>query len=167
MPSPRPNTDRLPGPWRPGPPPTGNLWAEKHGAYSPRRIAERAEQVHDDLLAAVPYLDVPAFLPSVKRYLDAAATESLLMDYVNKIVSEKGTGAVPSRTWEQLTASRRLAHKLAQDLGMTPTGHSRIMAMTAGTRAAASLQDLMAKGRALRIAQGDLVEADSDEDDEL
>ena len=88
------------------------------------------------------------------------------MDYVNEVVAEKGAGAVPSRTWEQLTASRRLAHKLAEDLGMTPTGHSRIRAMTAAGSRAESLQRLIETGAAIRRAQGDLVEAESVENDE-
>lgn len=128
----------------------GNSAALVHGANSPRRIAERAEEVHAELLLHAPYLDQPHFLPSVKRYLDASATEALLQEHVEQVSAEKGTGAVPSRVWEQLTAARRLAHQLGKDLGLTPMGHAKIMQLTAGSRAQADLERLVEKGRQIR-----------------
>lgn len=88
-------TTRQPGPWKPGPPPRGNTWHLVHGADSPRAIAAKAQQVHDELLTIAPYLAEEKFLPSVDRYLRAAAREALLDDHITAVSASKGTGAVP------------------------------------------------------------------------
>lgn len=107
----------------------GNTAHLVHGARSPRVIAERAAQVHAELLEVADWLEAEHFAPAVQRYLDAAATEALLMDFIRQVTAEKGVGKVPVRTWEQLTAARRLAAKLGQDLGLDPIGHARLRAV--------------------------------------
>jgi hypothetical protein len=124
-----------------------------HGATSPRAIAERAEQVHAELLAVAPYLAEPKFAPAANRYLQAAAREALLHEHITRLSDEKGPGAVPARVWEQATAAARLAARLGSDLGLDPIGHARIRALSAGAEATeASLADLVAEGRRIRVA---------------
>jgi hypothetical protein len=126
----------------------GNLKALRHGANSPRLIAEKAREVHAALLDVAPYLAEPKFLPAVNRYLQAAAREALLHDHVSRVSAGQGPGAVPSRTWEQATAAARLAAKLATDLGLDPIGHARIRALSVNAEAVEmTLGDLMAEGR--------------------
>jgi len=140
--------------WQPNPNPKapdfepGNELALKHGAYSPRAIGERAELVHAELLEHAPYLDEERFIPAVQRYLAAAAREALLDEHIRKVCDEKGPGAVPARSWEQVTACARLAAKLGSDLGLDPIGHAKIRALSVGAQATeATLADLAAAGR--------------------
>ena len=107
----------------------GNLIALKHGANSDRIIAERAEQVHTELLAVCPWLAEDQFIPAVNRYLQADGREALLHTYISDTAAVDGPGKVSSRTWEQATAASRLAAKLGSDLGLTrlatpASGHS-------------------------------------------
>lgn len=149
---------------RPGHPPRhpafekGNQFSlVTHGADSPRAIAARAAEIHDELLAHAPYLNEARFLPAVSRYLSAASREALLHDHIVKVSAEKGAGAVSSRLWEQVTAAARLAAKLGSDLGLDPIGHARIRALSVGAEATEhGLTDLMAQGRAIRQARNDL-----------
>lgn len=147
--------------------PVGNEVALRHGAYSERAIAERAEQVHEELLTFAPYLDEPRFLPAVQRYLSAAAREALLDEHIVTVCSENGPGAVPARVWEQCTAAARLAAKLGDDLGLSPIGHARIRALSAGadsSEATASLAELGAAGRRARLAGAVDAETDAGDD---
>ena len=151
--------------------PPGNKVALRHGAYSAEVIAARAKQVHVELLAYAPYLDEPRFLPAVARYLAAASREALLDEHIQQVSAEKGTGAVPARVWEQCTAAARLASKLGSDLGLDPISHARIRALSAGaesSEANASLAELSAEGRRVRIAaeQRTAIEATAEDDDE-
>lgn len=113
-----------------------NLAHLVHGARSPRAIAAMSEVVHEQLLEVAPWCDRPHLLPSVNRYLEAAAREALLHSHITAVSDEKGIGAVPSRLWEQATAATRLAHMIAGDLGLTPMGEERLRA-TAGHAALA------------------------------
>lgn len=129
----------------------GHTLSMVHGATSPRAIADRAEQVHAELLAVVPYLAEPKFAPAVARYLAAAAREALLHEHIQAVSAERGAGKVPARMWEQATAATRLAAKLGSDLGLDPIGHARIRALSAGAEATeATLADLVAEGRTIR-----------------
>jgi hypothetical protein len=126
----------------------GNKLAVRHGANSPELVAERAEKIHCNLLNVAPWLDQDMFIPAVSRYLQAAATESLLDDYVQRIAAEKGVERVSVRVFEQLTSARRLAAKLASDLGLDPIGHARILSLkTSADVAHETLADLRSQGR--------------------
>jgi hypothetical protein len=136
----------------------GNGVALRHGAYSPAAIAERAGTVHAELLRHAPYLDEPRFIPAVQRYLRAASREALLDEHIATVSAEKGAGAVPARVWEQCTAAARLAAKLGDDLGLSPIGHARIRSLSAGaesSEAVASLAELSAEGKRVRIARAE------------
>ena len=132
----------------------GNAVSVRHGAYSERAIAERAEQVHGELLEHAPYLAEPRFIPAVNRYLHAASREALLDEYIQRLSAEKGAGAVPARVWEQATAAARLAAKLGSDLGLDPIGHARIRALSAGAEATLDgLERLRARGAEIMDAR--------------
>lgn len=157
----RPRSTRASGPWKPGPPfPRGNKLSVIHGANSPAAISARAAEVHAALLEAAPYLDDQKFLPAVNRYLEAAAREALLHGHIERTAAEKGTGAVPSRVWEQATAAARLAAKLGSDLGLDPIGHARIRALSVGAEVGeASLEELKAQGAATTGYKANAIES--------
>jgi len=125
----------------------GNVVAVRHGANSPRAIAVRAAEVHEELLEVAPWLDRTEFLPAVHRYLQAAAYEQLLIDYVN----ERGVGNVAPRVLEQKNAATNTASKLAKDLGLDPIGHARLRAVAGAAEVTAlTLADLELEGRRIR-----------------
>lgn len=145
----------------------GHTLSLVHGAQSPRTIAARAAEVHEELLQVAPYLDEPRFLPAVQRYLDAAARESLLHNHVTKVSAEEGPGAVPQRVWEAVTAAARLAGKLASDLGLDPIGHARIRALSVGAEATETqLAQLASRGGEIlarrEAAIGDVIDAEAE-----
>ena len=126
----------------------GNKLAVRHGANSPSIIAERAATIHDSLLAVAPWLDIDMFIPATNRYLHAAAVESLLDEYVQRVAAEKGVERISFRVFEQLNSARRLAARLASDLGLDPLGHARILALkTTSDVAEAGLDRLLQQGR--------------------
>ena len=145
----------------------GNLIALKHGANSERIIAERAELVHQELLAVAPHLDHDQFLPAVNRYLQAASREALLHTYITEKSEVDGPGAVSSRTWEQATAAARLAAKLGSDLGLDPIGHARIRALSVSAAATEeTLADLAERGKGMRARRQEAIDAAAADDDE-
>ena len=144
--------------------PPGNKLSVKHGGNSPSMIAERAESIHQDLLAIAPWLNNDMFIPAVTRYLHAAATESLIDAYVQRTAADKGVERISPRTLEQLNGARRLAARLASDLGLDPIGHARILALkTSSDVGQAGLDHLMAQGREI-LARRALAEAQAAED---
>jgi hypothetical protein len=149
----------------------GNQVAKRHGAYSERAIAERAEDVHAELLEHAPYLSESRFMPAVARYLAAASREALLHEHIERVTAAKGAGAVPARVWEQATAAARLAAKLGSDLGLDPIGHARIRALSAASgasEASQSLAELTEQGRRIRLAaeRRTAIDASAEDDDD-
>ncbi len=130
----------------------GNLANLRHGARSDRIVARRAERVHAELEKVAPWLlTEPVFAVSVQRYLQAAAREQLLHDYIERMAAEKGVERIASRVFEQATAASRLAAKLADELGLSPLGHARLKAVAATAEiGAVTLADLAERGRQLR-----------------
>jgi hypothetical protein len=121
----------------------GNTLSVRHGTYSPRKIAERAELVHEALLLHAPWLEDDAFVVSVNRYLQATAREQLAHEAL--LSSEK----LSPRLLEVATAASRLAWRMGDELGLTPAGHAKLKLLTAGaTEAEASLMELAAEGKA-------------------
>lgn len=144
----------------------GNTAALAHGSYSERAINARAVEVHAALLQHAPYLDEPRFIPAVNRYLQAAAREALLHDYITKVCDERGPGAVPSRTWEQATAATRLSAKLGSDLGLDVIGHARIRALTVGAEATTrGIEALGERGYAIRQQHDPSLQLVTDDDE--
>lgn len=128
----------------------GNLEAVRHGAYSERMIAERAEQVHAEITAVAPWLDDDRYMPALAAYLRAVAREQLAQRALD---GWDGKGRFPSRLVETATAAARLAWQMGDELGLTPAGHARLKALTAeAVGAEASLADLLESGRKTRLA---------------
>lgn len=147
----------------------GNTAALRHGGYSERAIAERAEEVHAELLRYAPWLDEPQFMPAVQRYLEAAAREALIHSYIEKVCAERGAGAIPVRLWESATSVSRLAARLGDDLGLSPQGRAKIAILSGAAVSAeldvAALQNLAARGAEIRASRADAIEADAEEDE--
>ncbi len=119
----------------------GNTASLRHGARSPRAIAAKAAEVHSELVRHAPWLSEDRYAPAVARYLEAAARERLLGDYISTVCGDprKGPGSIPVRLWESAASTTRLAAKLASDLGLDPIGHGRLQvlagaAVVAGVR---------------------------------
>ena len=134
----------------------GNVVAFRHGAYSERAIAERAQLVHASLLAVAPWCAEDRYLPSVNRYLQATARETLAHDALMA-----GGKKISPRLLETATAAARLAWSMGDALGLTPAGHARLKLLVAGaTGAEMELADLMRQGAEIRAARTDLGDGD-------
>src|SRR5664280_3386808 len=84
----------------------GNTLALKHGTYSDRAIAERAAVVHASLLEVAPWCAEDRYLPSVNRYLQATARETLAHEAL------MAGGKLSPRLLETATAAARLAWQM-------------------------------------------------------
>jgi len=134
-----------------------------HGTYSPRAIAERAVEVHAELLTHCPWLDEDRYLPSVQRYIEASAREALAHKAIMAC-----TGTPSPRLLEAATSAARLAWRMGDELGLTPKGHLELRALLAGTTSAeASLADLAADGRRVMAARAQVVEATATDEVDL
>ncbi len=128
----------------------GNAAALTHGAYSPRQIAEASVKVHAELLKFCPWLDQPAYMPSVTRYLQATGREQLAHRAIMA-----STDPPSPRLLEAATSAARLAWRMGDELGLTPRGHMELRLLLAGaTSAEASLADLAADGLRVMAARG-------------
>ncbi len=122
----------------------GNFAALKHGARSPRKIAEEAERVHEELLEVCPWLDEERYAPTLIRYLQAAAREQL----AHRAYMDNPT----SRLLESATAAARLAWQMGDALGLTPAGHARLKAITAAAVGAeVNLAEVIERGHRRRL----------------
>lgn len=142
----------------------GNTLSLVHGAYSPRAIEERAEQVHAALLEVAPWCREDRYIPSVSRYLQATAREQLAHEAL------MSAAKMSPRLLETATAAARLAWQMGDQLGLTPAGHSRLKLLVAGVaEAEQSLADVAANGRRARLADAIDTEpvADLEESDAL
>jgi hypothetical protein len=141
----------------------GNTAGLVHGAYSERAIAERAEQVHVHLLEVAPWINEQHYAPSVARYVQATARETLAHE---ALMAMKPGAKGFTRLMEAATAASRLAWFMGDALGLTPAGHARLKVLVAGAEhAEASLADLSAAGKAARLAAG-AADAESTAEDE-
>jgi hypothetical protein len=120
----------------------GNVVAFRHGSYSERAIAERAKLVHASLLEVAPWCAEDRYLPSVNRYLQATARETLAHEAL------MAAGKLSTRLLETATAAARLAWSMGDALGLTPAGHARLKLLVAGaTGAEMELAELAEQGR--------------------
>jgi hypothetical protein len=135
-----------------------NRLAVTHGAFSERAIIERAEQVHERLLLAAPWLSEDKYLPAVSLYLRSAARSSLLDEYVERVAAEKGIEHVPSRTVEQAIAASNRAFTQAEALGLTPGGHAKLKVLVAGAAQAEDAYGALQKHLQSTYGEGDDVD---------
>jgi hypothetical protein len=97
-----------------------------HGARSPEHVAIRAREIHARITDVAPWIKEDRYLPALARYLNAAAKESLLDDYIDRVVADKGVEAIPMKVFEALNASRRIAWQMSAELGLTPKGYGAL-----------------------------------------
>jgi len=110
-------------------------------------------------------LSADQYAPAVARYLQATAREQLLHRFITETVAERGAGAVPSRTWEQVTAATRLAAQLSTQLGLDPIGHARLQAVAGAAQVTQiTIADLVEQGaRTRQSAEARMVDAEGRE----
>lgn len=145
------------------------MLAVTHGARSERVVEARAAEVRTHLLELAPWVDQPAFVPAVARYLRAEARELLIHEHILSVSAEKGAGAVPQRLWEAATACSNASMKASALLGLDPQSYARLRAVTGHAVATeqSTLADLAAKGAEInrrRDAGLALIEGTADED---
>lgn len=134
----------------------GNTVAVRHGADSPRLVADKAQAVRALLLEKYPYLADDAFTEALERYVRVEARALMLNDYITEKVAKDGVEKVPATLWTEATRADALAQKCGQDCGLDPTGHARIardlgFAKSVGAQfGTKKLEQLAATGRELR-----------------
>ena len=142
----------------------GNLESVRHGARSDRIVEAKVAELRAALYEVAPDLDQPRFTETIERYLRAVAREKLLHGYL----IEKGPANVGQRLWEAASAAANTAQKMSAELGLTPTGFHKLKALWGlGVRAeaeVAALEDLAARGAAIRASRSDLIEAEAVEE---
>jgi hypothetical protein len=144
----------------------GNTKGLVHGANHARTIAARAELVRPRLYEVCPWLHETMDVIAVDRFLRAEARALILHEYIIQVTEAKGAGKVPSRLWEQATATDNLAAKLGNTLGLDPTGRARLQQTVVSTEA--TLADLAEQGRQTSgyraLVEGEPVHDGSDDD---
>ncbi len=134
----------------------GNRAALKHGGFSEQLATETMQEIAPHLFDLVPRLDRPEFAHGVARFLRAEALSLLAFRAIERIATDEGAENVPRKLWEAHNAASNTAMKQAALLGLDPTSRARLAAVLGVDRTKA-LDDLVARGRELRIAQGEEV----------
>ena len=119
-------------PWQRPPFEPGNTLSMRHGAYSQRRQAERAEIVRGELLVDRPDLAAPEVATLVAAYARAIARDELASEALE-------SGEMNSRLLESASSAGRLVKELATELGV-------------GDRASAELREIRSRA-ALNVSQ--------------
>jgi hypothetical protein len=129
----------------------GNRAAEKHGAYSERRITPLAEQASSELVEAAPWLNAPAFASAVLAWSRVEAQVALVGAWLAETGPLDSDGK-PRSAAEFLVRLERLAADLRGRLGLDPASRARIERdLAAGVRDL-DLTSQLAEGRRLREA---------------
>jgi hypothetical protein len=125
----------------------GNTAHLRHGAYSVRKVGERAEIVRAELLDLVPSLDDPESASLVALYARATAREELaheaieagsLTPHVLEIIRKQfpqmlQPGNVSPRLLEAASAAARVAKELGDSLGVGPRASAELRQIRAQT----------------------------------
>lgn len=140
----------------------GHELSLKHGAYSEKAIAEKAEQVHLELLDQAPWLAEERYAPALLRYLQATAREQLAHNAL------MGAAKLSPRLLECATAAARLAWQFSDELGLTPAGHQRLKCLVAdAAQAEVSIAHLAAVGHEIQQRRMAELTAEQERSDEL
>lgn len=119
-------------PWQRPPFEPGHLLSTKHGAYSPRKVGERADIVRAELLTQRPDLALdPECAQPLALYCRSVAREELGHQAIE-------AGTLNARLLESVSAAARVARELGDALGIGP-------------RAAAELREVRSRA-ALNVA---------------
>lgn len=134
----------------------GNEAAVTHGAYTPKKVNPRANEIVADLLTHGPdYLANPSFRPTLWLLAQTLSRIELIQEWLDAQGGEfaedkKGRIQIAS---ERLTRLTRLAADLAGKLGGDPLTQAKIQKDLAQGRAA-TIGPLLAEGRRLREQAG-------------
>lgn len=159
-------TPRWPGDTRP-PFEPGNEMSLVHGAsraHLSRRAITEAQELHGRLVEAYPFVE-QYDVAQVERYCREETRARLLHEYVmgvstgeieakrvKKGAPTTGIEAVPPYLWAEASRANVNAAKLAQDLGLDPTGRWKLLKDAGWARhlAGDAVGSLRATGRELR-----------------
>jgi hypothetical protein len=143
----------------------GNELAVRHGAYSPRKVGERAQVVRDELLDLVPGLaDDPESASPLALYCRAVAREELaheaieagsLSPHVLEVIRKQfpqmlQPGNVSPRLLEAATAAARVASELGAQLGIGPLASAQLREVR--SKAALNVAELLKAAPAVMAA---------------
>lgn len=122
--------------WPPAGP--GNGLALTHGAYSPRKVGERAELVLTDLLVSRPDLadDFGSSLP-IGAYCQALARSELAHEGIEQAAA--AGRPVNARLLESASAAARVAKELGDTLGIGPRAEAELRQIKAQTAVTVSV----------------------------
>jgi hypothetical protein len=109
----------------------GNLARVRHGAYSPRKQAERAELVLRDLLASRPDLGDPELLLPLQLFARATAAHELAHEGLENAAASGS--AISARLLEAASSAARAAHELGAELGVGPLAQAQLRQVKAQT----------------------------------
>jgi hypothetical protein len=142
----------------------GNRAALKHGAFSEQLATETMQEIAPHLFDLAPWLDRPEYAHGVARFLRAEALSLLAFRAIERIATDEGAENVPRKLWDAHNAASNTAMKQASLLGLDPTSHARLAATPAIRHeiSRANLDNLVARGRAIRIARGEETPLDAE-----
>jgi hypothetical protein len=129
----------------------GNSAAEKHGAFSDRRVDPLAAIAAADLVDAAPWLAAPGFGPAVEAWSRTEARVALIDAYLARHGPLDDEGK-PRPATELLVKFERLAADLRGRLGLDPASRARIERDLAAVVRDFDVVAATAEGRRLRIA---------------
>ena len=144
--------------WEPG---VVQPWVWTHGARSPKRVAARAAAILEALTERIPAIG-ELTRDQVERYCEVQAKETLYGEYIDEVLTGErtvdgsiGVGAIPDRVIQNYIRLAALAQKMAQELGMDPTGLAKLAKDFGWAKRLhdTRLEAIQSKGRALRSGQ--------------
>lgn len=110
----------------------GNTAALVHGAYSPRKVGERAELVRQELLTLSPSLaDDPESASPLALYCRAVAREELAHEAIEHAAA--ASSPISPRLLEAASAAARVAKELGDALGIGPRAAAELRQIRAST----------------------------------
>jgi hypothetical protein len=130
----------------------GHTLSMRHGAYSPRVVAQVADELGPDLDGYVsehaPWAADKRFALTRRNLAETMALKVLALRGIAEMVDEKGPGAVPNRRIETALAALRAERDALEALGLSPLGEAHLRSLVADTAVTEKgLADLVAEGR--------------------
>jgi len=104
----------------------GHELSTVHGAYSPRRVGERADVVRAELVGLMPGIDDPEMAAPLALYCRATAREELAHEALE-------AGNLSPRLLEAASAAARVAKELGDALGIGPRAAAELRQIRAQT----------------------------------
>lgn len=126
---------------------TARELATTHGATSPARVGDRAEQIAEQAAAAVHFLAAPDFAPALRAWARAEASLELLAEWIDAhgLLDAEGN---PRSAVTTLLRFESLAAKHRARLGLDPSSRARLERELADAASARfDLEALIDEGR--------------------